>query len=181
MKSRRKPNVDDMIKALTPEVKEEMKQKRLAALKAMTLEYQLGLFVGEYIVSRYLPSLSIDKWNINPKNIISVSPEETAEEERLTNIWFNKVQKFSKEECIEEWNESIAYRKALMAKYLPHQIKCFIYPLNYENEKELKRGIKRALWDSDRCNYKCTTDEDIVIEHDEEGYYTYVHLTLDLS
>ena len=47
--------------------------------------------------------------------------------------------------------------------------------------EDFKRAFKRALWDSDKCSYKCHTDEDIYLDNSEDEYYTVIKLNLDLS
>ena len=169
--------ISDLIDKLTPEFIEEMKQKRLSRIKELSLEYQLGLYVGEYIVSRYLPTLSVSLLTSN--KVINVTSDEQREYERLTDIWFKKTHKEGKEASKHEWDESIQYYKSLQKKYLPQVLDCYIHPLNIQNEDLFKNGLKRALWDCDMCSYKCTTNEDITIEHDDNGYYSKIKLFLD--
>jgi hypothetical protein len=49
---------DDIFKRLTPEEMEKIKQERISYVKSLTSEFQLGLYVGEHIVNRFLPTLS---------------------------------------------------------------------------------------------------------------------------
>lgn len=167
--------VQRILDELTPEKLEEMRLRRKAYVESMSAELQLGFFVGEYIVSNFLPSLSIDR--PNDKKTVIVSNEDVAEYERIeSKIPFTR----NKLDSTTEWSEYIAFRKKLYEKYLPHVLECHIRPLNITNESEFKEGVKRALWDSDRCNYKCGVD-DIIIEYDNQYDYTLVKLNLDLD
>ena len=163
---------------LTPEKMEEMRQERLGRIKKLSLDFQLGLFVGEYIFYKYLPTLSVDYWKT--RNVIDVSPEEKVENDRLNDIWFKKAMVAKDRKSDEDWKAWHDYYKSLEVKYLPHTLDCRVYPLNLSNEEDFKRGVRSALWNSDVCAYKCSTNEDIVIKYDNNGYYTHIILQLSI-
>jgi hypothetical protein len=56
------------------------------------LNYQLGVYVGEVIEFRYLPTLSTDM--LKTRNVVEVSPED-AERHRIVSEALNKTYKFN--------------------------------------------------------------------------------------
>lgn len=172
-KKRRSNVLERMMRDLTPEKMEEIKQRRLASIKSMTMEYQLGWFVGEKITRKYMPSLDVDMLQTN--NVITVEPAEKIECERLHDAWWAK-REHDKEESDVEWKELRAYHKMLDDKYLPEFLVCHISPVNYANEEEFKLGIVRSLWDSDVCNYDCSEPSDVDVKLEDDGYFTVVVL-----
>ncbi|GIV43960.1 MAG: hypothetical protein KatS3mg035_1083 [Bacteroidia bacterium] len=86
----KKSALDRILKSLTPEDLEELKQKRLNNISISFTRITNSVFMwGEYIVDRYLPTLSIDA--IHTKNNISVTCAEGDECRKLHDIWFNKT------------------------------------------------------------------------------------------
>ena len=71
------------------------------------LSTQLGYYIGEYIVHRFLPTLSCD--TLHSRNLIMVTGEEEDEHERLKKEWFSKTHaggsKADYEESKEEWKQ----------------------------------------------------------------------------
>lgn len=171
--AKRSKILDDVLKELTPEKIEEMRQRRLANIKSMSMEYQLGWFVGEEIFRRHLPSLEVDM--ILTSNVIKVDPAEKAECERLNEAWWSKRQ-HEKEASDEEWRALRDYHKMLEDKYLPKELVCHVSPLNYNNEEQLKLGIVRALWDCDICHYKCSEPSDVEVKLEDDAYFTTITL-----
>jgi hypothetical protein len=166
--------LDQIMRELTPEKSEEMRLRRLANIKAMTMEYQLGWYVGEEIVRKYLPTLSVDM--IQTRTVIEVDPAEKVECERLNDIWFEKSQRLGQEGSSKEWKELRAYHEMLEAKYLPKEVICHIQPVNYIDEDQFKLGIVRALWDSDLCHYKCSDPSDVDVKLEDDAYFTKITL-----
>ena len=72
---------NDLLESITPEMEKNWKQRRIETKNSLTSEYQLGYYVGEYIVSRFLPTLSTDI--IQSRRVINVSEEDTEENKRL--------------------------------------------------------------------------------------------------
>ena len=150
----------------------------------LTLAYQLGFYIGEQIVHRYLPTLSCD--SLQTKTIISVTAGEGDECKRLNDVWFAKVMslKGSDEEKTKvtetEWNALRAYHEMLEEKYLPKTIDCRFQVLNVtqENMEEFKNGISNSLWDCD-CSHYSTKPEDIQVKPDEDGWFTIITLKRD--
>ena len=121
-----------------------------------SVAFHLGLYVGEYIIKKYLPTLSVDYVKTN--NNISVTCSEGDEYRRLENLWFVKCKdKVDKKETDIFFKNSRDYWHKLIEKYIPSELKCFIPNFNLElNETELldfKEGISSSLWDSDCCHY----------------------------
>ena len=63
--------INRFLEERTPEQKEERRQQRIAKIKATSMEYQLGTYVGEFIARDHLPTLST-YW-IQSQNVIQVS------------------------------------------------------------------------------------------------------------
>lgn len=189
---------DRIAKRLTPEKREEMRQERLANKAAMPLAYQLGWYVGEEIVHRFLPTLSVDSIQTN-KNI-SVTCAEGDECRRLNDVWYNKTQEVryqlnkeskEKQDCKKsweiddesreatkaEWEALRAYHEMLEEKYLPKTVECHMQVLHIteENMQAFKEGIGASLWDCDGSHYS-TNPEDIDVKDDEDGWFTVITL-----
>ena len=148
-----------------------MKNERLEAIRKRIAErpprvrevhspdYYLGCYIGEFIVSHFLPCLSCD----NNTNIqIKISDEEQTEYDRVSNL----TSLITDEESQKNWDQYISYRKMLKKKYLPEILKCYVPNFVSENMEDVKRGIRESLWDSDVCNYQITKNEDIEIGED---------------
>jgi hypothetical protein len=166
---------------LSPEKRAEIKKDALERRAALTLAYQLGYYVGEEIVSRYLPTLSVD--SITTRKNISVTCAEGDEARRLNAVWFNKYHTVKgtdaerSEATQEEWKALRAYHKMLEEKYLPKTVECHLQLLNItENDMaEFKKGVSHSLWDCDGSHYS-TNPEDIDVKADEDGWFTVITL-----
>ena len=164
---------------MSPERKAAFKKRMLKERASLTLPYQLGHYVGEDIVRKYLPTLSVD--SLQTKTVITTTPEEEAEAKRLNNIWFGKVMSFKgtdedKHKVTKpEWDALRAYHEMLEEKYLPKTIECHIAVLNItqENMKEFKMALGSALWNCDCSHYSCNA-EDIDVKADEDGWFTII-------
>ena len=173
MAKKRSGVLDRLLKELTPEKREELRLKRIAEIKSLSVEYQLGQFVGEKIVRLFLPSLEIDSFET--RNLIKVEPAEKAEAKRLSDAWWKKHQ-VSKEESDAEWIALRSYHKQIEDKYLPKELICHIEPVNYTNEEEFKSGLINALWHSDISHYNCSKTSDVDVKLDDDGFFTVVTL-----
>lgn len=128
----------------------------------LSLEYQLGIYIGDYIASNNLPTLSTDM--MQSKKCLKVSEEDTKEHTRLHDLWWNKLHPngwISKSDvnAEAEWAAYLEFRKSLEVKYLPHKLDTYVHRLSsIRDMEELKKGIRTALWDCDICSY----DTDIV-------------------
>lgn len=164
------------IPVFTPEEQEEFKKKMLEKRSAITLAYQLGYYVGEQIVARFLPTLSVDM--IHTRKNISVTCGEGDECRRLNNVWFNKY--FGSDDIgsnSDEWMAVRAYHEMLEEKYLPKTVECHFQLLNITEEHmaEFKEGVGDSLWDCDASHYS-TDAEDIDVKADDDGWFTIITL-----
>lgn len=168
---------------LSDEEMERLKQRRLNGIKKLSLAFQLGTYVGEEIVNRYLPTLSVDM--IQSNRVIKVSQEEEEECQRLDDAWFETMESRlnSNTEDIAadspEWKRLREYHKELEKKYLPETVECFLAPINCEDELELKRGIVHALWHSDMSHYKCSKPEDVDVKLTDDAFFTMITIKRD--
>jgi len=144
---------------LTPEKIEELRNKRIKSIKSMSSEFQLGEYVGMYIVDQ-LPTLSTDLER--SKNVIQVFEEDST-----------KLHEIEKKR--DNWEEYNAFQKYLNKKYLPKKCECYVSALNILDEAEFKGGLTVSLWDSDICSYDLDP-ENINIRYDEACYFTIIEL-----
>lgn len=166
---------------LTQKQKDDVIKRNLAARASWTLAYQLGYYVGEQIVDRFLPTLSVDA--IHTNNNISVTCAEGDECRRLNDVWYSKrmSSKDDDDKSSEvEWNALRAYHEMLEVKYLPKTVDCPFQLLNIREEdmKDFKKGISVSLWNCD-CSHYSTKPEDIEVKADEEGWFTTITLKRD--
>lgn len=162
------------------EMKEFYKQ-RVEERSKLSLAFQLGYYVGEEIVHRYLPTLSCDMMQTN--KVISVTAGEGDECRRLNKVWYEKRTSFrgnddeGAKESEAEWNAVRAYHEMLEDKYLKPIIECRFTLLNVraEDMEEFKKGLGTSIWDCD-CSHYSSKAENIEIEADDEGMFTTITL-----
>lgn len=179
------------------------------AKKIKSHSYSLGVYLAEYIMLTQMPSLSCNQWT---RKSIQVTWGEAQELKRLEEEWYSKrsseerkireenpgikgaelyrKEKEAHQRSIDEWNASMKYRYILKEKYLPHTLKCTVMFIDFSDEevnKEIKRGLINALWDSDHCEYSLK-EEDIIFENETDTYgdndeysMTFTHVTLKLD
>jgi hypothetical protein len=144
------------------------------------LNYQMGLLLGELILNKYLPTLSVDGLRTN--NIINVSEEEQQQYEKMDNLWFNQTfkkdktefEKFTDTKLFEEVKK---FRYSLANKYLPKHLECIINTITPTNIDLLKVGVEDVLWDSDLSWYDTPKDNDLFFKP-SEGWYCTITLIL---
>jgi hypothetical protein len=127
---------------------------------------QLGLYVGEYIVLRYLPTLSCEGLKTNTQ--ISVTCAEGDEFRRLLSLCY-ETSMFKDEELRKsKFDDAFNYLKILEDKYLPKTLSCSIPYLNIsdENLNDFKEGLILTLWDCDCCHYSLEP-QDIIVSDGE--------------
>ena len=165
---------------LTSEKRDEMKKRALDARASWTLAYQLGFYIGEEIVHKYLPTLSVDM--LKTRKNISVTCGEGDECRRLDDVWFEKRMSHDDDDKASEaeWKALRAYHEMLEEKYLPKTVECHFRLLNVteENMKDFKKGVGVSLWDCD-CSHYSTKPEDIEVKADEEGWFTVITIKRD--
>ena len=170
-----------ILDSVTPEEKEKRKQERIERKNKLTLNYQLGFYVGLEIVNSYLPTLSTDM--LQTRNVIQVSEEDRLENKRLDEEWFETTRHGGKWDGVHEngdrqkWELFLQHNKMLEKKYLPNPLKCCIPILNIQNMDEFKKGLKASLWDCDLCSYNIEP-ENIKVYDDDEIYFTIIELSL---
>jgi hypothetical protein len=153
----------------TPEFKQRQIDENQKYLDELSMDYQLGYFVGERIVSRDLPTLSTDM--IHSRRVIEVNEEDTNENNRLNSEWWKSTKYGGEWNGIDEsgdkekWERLFNHNKMLEKKYLPNILDCVLPLIKFENENEFKRGIRWSLWDCDMCSYDIEP-ENIKIEYD---------------
>lgn len=161
----------------TKEQKEEFKNRRLKERSSLSLAYQLGIYVGEQIVHRYLPTISVD--SIQTKTNISVTCAEGDEYRRLDDIWFKAaMENRGSDKNTVEWKNMRDYHDILLDKYLTDTIDCSFHLLNITEEYMLdfKKGVGDCLWSSD-CSHYSADPEHIAVKADADGYFTVITLT----
>ena len=164
-----------------PEYKQKCIQENEEYLKNISMDWQLGHYVGEHIVNNYLPTLSTDM--ILSKVVIPVSEEDVLENIRLDTEWYEttKYQKNwdgDEDGSKEKWNEYFKHNKMLEQKYLPKVLECVIRLIRIDDINQFKEGIRESLWNCDMCSYNIDK-ENILIENDMEHGYTHIKFKLD--
>ena len=165
----------------SPEYKQKRIDENYKHLEELTIDYELGYFVGEHIVNRYLPTLSTDILQSN--TVIKVSEEDSVENNRLDKEWYSttRYQKNYDGENDgnkEKWELYKQHNKMLEQKYLPKKLDCHLRLLKINNEKEFKEGLRSSLWDCDMCSYNIEI-ENIKIENEMEMGFTIISFQLD--
>lgn len=165
--------ISKILSEVTPEKTEERRLKRIEATKQLTLDYQLGWYVGETLIDRKLPTLSVD--SLQTLKCIKVSDEEEAEYKRLSDIWFNNYNE-GEGNNDPNWIALKSYHGMLKDKYIPPTLEYHVRPLNITNIEEFKTGFRQSLWDSDVCYYNIKTNDDIEIVDTSDAYFTTIKL-----
>jgi len=130
-------------------IQEELETTPAKVYPDKSLEFQLGIYIGEDITRNYMPCLSIDGGTNNP---IEVSEEDVIAYNKVDNAISYDVPNVGETKA---WKDYIAFRQMLYKKYLPEKIDCWVNRISsITNMEDLKRGIEVALWDSDVCSYE---------------------------
>jgi hypothetical protein len=159
---------------ITPEERQEIINTRIKWIKEMTMEHQIGYYVGEEIIRKDLPCLDVDM--IQTNKVIKVEPEELTEAKRLNDVWYKNINDELKGGNDPNWVASRAYHKELEDKYLPKVLTCYVNPINVVDMEEFKKGVRAALWDCDICHYNIYDNSDVDVAYDESYYYTIITL-----
>lgn len=166
---------------LTKKDKQKIRKERVEKRKSLTLAYQLGYYIGEEIVRRYLPTLSCEE--IKTNKVIQVKISEADERRRLDNAWYSKFSSIKgsnlerSNATKKEWESLRAYSKMLEDKYLPSTIECSFQLLNLTRRDifDFKKGVGASLWDCD-CSHYSSKVKDISVKTDKDGYFTTIKL-----
>jgi hypothetical protein len=164
----------------TPEFKLQQIQRHQDYLDKVTMDYQLGNYVGEYIVDHYLPTLSTDM--LTTKNVIKVSEEDKIENDRLHDEWSKTIDYTSRENKSdkEKWELYRQHNKMLEKKYLPDPLVCHLCLLKFNDELEFKKGLYHTLWNCDRCAYDIEP-KNVKIEYEMEIGFTVITFRYDVN
>lgn len=139
-----------------------------------SLSNQLGYYVGEFIVHRYLPTLSCV--TMHTRTVKEVSEDDAEEYNQLDEAWFkttmrNRGNGKPAGGDTEEWKALQECHQRLKVKYLPEKLECPLPILNLDElDIELfKQGLGVSLWDCDMSYYSCDP-KDIEIVLPEHKY-----------
>jgi hypothetical protein len=137
-----------------------------------SLNKQLGIYVGEYIITHYLQTLSTDMLQSNI--VVKVSDEDT-------NTWAELEKNYhsidNKTESNKVFYENLAWYKAMEKKYLPEKIKCMVPRIEPTDMEEFKEGLKEAIWDCDMSSYDL--DEPFSVQTHEYYWCSIINLKID--
>ena len=161
----------------TKEQKEAYKNRRLKERSSLSLAYQLGIYVGEQIIHKYLPTISVD--SAQTKTNISVTCAEGDKYRNLNDTWFKFAMEIGETGGNgEAWINMQNYYDILLDKYLPDTVECLFHLLNITEEYMLdfKKGIGHCLWDSD-CSHYSADPKHIEVKADTDGFFTLITLT----
>jgi hypothetical protein len=164
-----------------PEFKQEQIDKNQKYLEDLSIDHELGYYVGENIVNRYLPTLSTDM--IHSNRIVDVSEEDTLENKRLDTEWFSTTRHMPNwdgktDGDNEKWEKYQQHNKMLEKKYLPNPLECYLGLIKINDMNEFKKGLSFSLWDCDMCSYNIEP-ENIKIENDMVNGFTIITFQLD--
>jgi hypothetical protein len=161
----------------SPEYKEKVIEENKEYLKNVSMDYQLGFYIGENIVDNYLPTLSTDM--IHSRKIIQVSEEDEIENNRLDDEWFNScTHERGNSGDKEKWEAYFNHNKMLEKKYLPQTLECVFSLLRIDDMKKFKEGLRSSLWNCDMCSYNID-EENIKIYNDLEIGFTHIEFQYD--
>ena len=132
--------------------------------RELSVEYQLGLYIGESI-EKELPTLALD-FNFGEK-AYKLSSEHEDEYYSLTRAWSDKID--AGLSAADEWIEYTTFVNFLKKTYLPPVFECYVRKIMVDKIEDVKFGIRKALWNSDKCSYHCNP-KDIEIEEDDLPY-----------
>lgn len=166
-----------MEKINTPEYKEERIKENKEYLENVSMDWQLGYYVGENIVHNYLPTLSTDM--IHSNKVIQVSEEDYFENKKLNEDWFNSCKHVRGDSGDKEkWNLYFNHNKMLVKKYLPPVLECSFRLIRINDMDKFKEGLYSSLWNCDMCSYDIK-EKNIEIKNDMEFGFTYINFKLD--
>jgi hypothetical protein len=139
------------------------------------LNYQLGIYVGEHITFKYLPTLSTDMMHTNTRVQVS---EEDAERHRIVDEILFKTDPRSTDRQ-EKFEVYKALNNELAKKYLPEKLTCLV-PKIYPTDMDIfKEGLYDQLWDTDLSHY--FPEDDFYTVGHKEGWADHIILTLKIS
>ena len=142
------------------------------------LNYQLGMYVGEHITFKYLPTLSTDSLKTHTE--IQVSREDYERhkivEEALHSTW--KINRGS-ENSRKEFKVYKALNNELARKYLSEKLDCLVPKVYPTDMDKFKQGLMDQLWDTDLSHY--LPEDDFYQVGHEMGWADHIILTLKIN
>jgi hypothetical protein len=121
------------------------------------LNQQIGEFVGESLVRRYVPCLSIDQLQTN--TVVKVDyDDELVYRQYEKEMWVNGKLDSDKFKRCRNFN------KVLEKRYLPAAIKCYLPPYHITDVEYFMKGVYFGIWDSDISPYNVDVNELPIVE-----------------
>ena len=158
-------------------IEEIVKSREPRKFVPPTLNYQLGEYVGEYIISNILPTLETDMLRTN--NVVKVSEEDKQKLVILENLYEDTRKHHYDHGSGELFRNIVKFRYELSHKYLPKKLECIVPAVYPTDVADFKQAIVDTLWGSDLCSYKCTVPDDIeLLETHTGSWSTIINLTL---
>lgn len=139
------------------------------------LNYQLGIYVGEYITRRYLPTLSTDMLKTHTE--IQVSQEDAEKHEQISNALKDAWDK--KQPSEEAFSVYKSFNNELARKYLSEKLQCLVPKIYPTDMDKFKQGLKDQLWDTDLSHY--WPEDDFYKQGHQMGWADYIILTLKIN
>ena len=139
------------------------------------LNYQLGMYVGEFITFKYLPTLSTDSLKTHTE--IQVSREDYERHKIVDEVlWKTDPRSTDRQQKFEVYK---ARNNELARKYLKEKIHCQVPKIYLTNLDIFKKGLKDQLWDTDLSHY--FPEDDFYKQGHELGWADYIILTLKIN
>ncbi len=158
-------------------IEEIAKSRKPRKFVPPTLNYQLGTYVGEFILSNILPTLETDM--IKTNRVIEVDEDDKQKLVILENLYEDTREHHYDGGSSELFRDIVKFRYELLHKYLPKKLECVVPAVYPTNIVEFKQAIVDTLWGSDLCSYKCTVPDDIELLDTYNGSWsTIINLTL---
>lgn len=140
------------------------------------LNYQLGMYVGEYITWKYLPVLSTDMLMTN--TVIPVSQED-AVRHRIVDQTLTRSNYNNKADRQEKFEVYKALNNELARKYLSEKLDCLVPKVYPTDMDKFKEGLMDQLWNTDLSHY--LPEDDFYQVGHEMGWADHIILTLKIN
>ena len=139
------------------------------------LNYQLGMYVGEYITFKHLPVLSTDMLRTN--TVVQVSQEDAVRHRIVDQtLWKTGPRSTTRQEKFKVYR---ALNNELARKYLSEKLDCIVPKVYPTDMDKFKEGLMDQLWDTDLSHY--LPEDDFYKVGHEEGWADHIILTLKIN
>jgi len=139
------------------------------------LNYQLGMYVGEYITFKHLPVLSTDMLRTN--TVVQVSQEDAVRHRIVDQtLWKTDPRSTTRQEKFKVYR---ALNNELARKYLSEKLDCIVPKVYPTDMDKFKEGLMDQLWDTDLSHY--LPEDDFYKVGHEEGWADHIILTLKIN